>query len=262
VPDAASFTAPGPAVIIALALVGLVAGLVDAIAGGGGVLTLPALLAAGLPPHLALGTNKGCSTFGTAMATATFAKRGRLQLTRTMFGFCAGALGAFLGARLQLAVSPRALRPIVIVLLIAVAIVLTVQRPKRPQPGEAVQRTPHSVHVATAIALTFGLYDGFFGPGTGTFLIVTQVALMHATMSEATADAKPINLGSNVASLITFGWKGTVVWAIALPMAIGNVIGGALGARIAMQGGDRVVRLSVIGVSLMLIAKLTYDLTR
>jgi len=261
VPDAASFTAPGPAVIVALAVVGLVAGLVDAIAGGGGVLTLPALLAAGLPPHLALGTNKGCSTFGTSMATATFALKGRLQLTRTLFGFAAGALGAFLGARLQLAVSPRALRPIVLVLLVLVAIVMTVQRPRKPQSGD-VQRTPHSVHVATAIALTFGLYDGFFGPGTGTFLIVTQVALMHATLSEATADAKPINLGSNVASLLTFAWKGTVVWAIALPMAVGNVIGGALGARIAVQGGDRVVRLSVIGVSLMLIAKLTYDLTR
>ena len=95
-PDAASFPAPGPAVILLLALVGLVAGLVDAIAGGGGVLTLPALLAARLPPHLALGTNKGCSTFGTAMATLTFARRGRLQLTRTLFGFSAGALGAFL----------------------------------------------------------------------------------------------------------------------------------------------------------------------
>ena len=260
-PDAASFPAPGPAIILALALVGLVAGLVDAIAGGGGVLTLPALLAARLPAHLALGTNKGCSTFGTAMATATFAKRGRLELTRTLFGFMAGALGAFVGARLQLAMSPKALRPIVLVLLIVVAIIMTVQRPKKPQPGEPVRRTPHSLNVATAVALTFGFYDGFFGPGTGTFLIVTQVALMHATLSEATADAKPINLGSNVASLLTFAWKGTVVWAIALPMAVGNIIGGALGARLAMKGGDRTVRFAVIGVSLMLVAKLTYDIT-
>jgi len=261
VPDAASFTAPGPAVIVALALVGLIAGLVDAIAGGGGVLTVPALLAAGLPAHLALGTNKGCSTFGTAMATATFARRGRLERTRTLLGFGAGALGALLGARLQLAVSPRALRPIVLVLLIVVAVIMTVQRPKKLEPGGVLQRTPHSVHLATAIALSFGVYDGFFGPGTGTFIIVTQVALMHATLSEATADAKPINLGSNVASLATFAWKGTVIWTIALPMALGNVIGGALGARIAMKGGDRVVRLAVIGVSLMLVAKLTYDLT-
>ena len=259
-PDAASFVAPGPLVIVALAMVGFVAGLVDAIAGGGGVLTLPALLAAGLPAHLALGTNKGCSTFGTATATATFARKGRLEKRRTILGFCAGALGAALGARLQLAISPRALRPVVLVLLVVVAAVLTVQRPKRAE--EQVTRIPHSIHLATAIALTFGLYDGFFGPGTGTFIIVTQVMLMHATLSEATADAKPINLGSNVASLITFSLKGTVVWAIALPMAIGNVLGGALGARIAMKGGDRVVRFVVIGVSLMLVAKLTYDLTR
>lgn len=254
-----SFVAPSATVIVALALVGFVAGLVDAIAGGGGVLTLPALLAAGLPPHLALGTNKGCSTFGTATATATFARRGRLELRRTLLGFAAGAIGAALGARLQLMVSPRALRPIVLVLLIAVAIALAVQRPRKAE--EPVLRVPHSIHQATAIALFFGLYDGFFGPGTGTFLIVTQVALMHATLSEATADAKPINLGSNVASLITFAVRGTVVWSIAVPMAIGNIAGGALGARMAMKGGDRLVRLAVIGVSLLLIAKLTYDLT-
>lgn len=251
---------PSPLIIVALTIVGFVAGLVDAIAGGGGVLTLPALLSAGLPAHFALGTNKGCSTFGTAMATATFARKGRLQVRRTLLGFSAGAIGALIGARLQLATSPRVLRPVVLVLLIAVAVILTIQRPKKPEPE--VTRTPHSIHVATALALVFGLYDGFFGPGTGTFLIVTQVMFLHATLSEATADAKPVNLGSNVASLVTFTIKGTVVWAIALPMAMGNVLGGALGARWAMKGGDRLVRLAVIGVSLMLVAKLTYDLTR
>lgn len=251
---------PSPIVIVALTLVGFVAGLVDAIAGGGGVLTLPALLSAGLPAHLALGTNKGCSTFGTATATATFARKGRLELRRTLFGFLAGATGALVGARLQLMTSARVLRPVVLVLLIAVAIILTLQ-PRKPS-DEAVARTPHSANIAGAIALFFGLYDGFFGPGTGTFLIVTQVMFLHATLSEATADAKPVNLGSNVASLVTFTLKGTVVWSIALPMAIGNVAGGALGARMAMKGGDRLVRLAVIGVSLMLCAKLTYDLTR
>lgn len=252
--------APSAVVVGALALVGLLAGLVDAIAGGGGMLTLPALLAAGLPPHLALGTNKGCSTWGTAMATATFARRGRLEPRRTAYGFLAGCTGALLGARLQLAIDPKALRPIVLVLLVLVAIVLTVQRPRAAsETGEVPVR---SLALASAIGLCLGTYDGFFGPGTGTFLIVAQVALLHATMSEATADAKPVNLGSNVASLATFALKGTVVWKIALPMAVGNIVGGALGARIAMKGGDRVVRLTVIGVSLALIAKLTLDLLR
>jgi len=255
-----TYAAPGVFVIAALAVVGLLAGLVDAIAGGGGMLTLPALLAAGLPPHLALGTNKGCSTWGTAMATATFARRGRLQLARTAFGFLAGAGGALVGARLQLALDPKALRPIVLILLVAVAVVLTVQRPRPPADPAAIP--PRSLALATTIGLVLGVYDGFFGPGTGTFLIVAQVGLMHATMSEATADAKPVNLGSNIASLVTFAIKGTVVWKIALPMAVGNIVGGALGARIAMKGGDRVVRLTVIAVSLALIAKLTWDLIR
>lgn len=260
VPATANFADPGALVIAALAVVGLLAGLVDAIAGGGGMLTLPALLAAGLPPHVALGTNKGCSTFGTAMATATFAHRGRLQLRRTLLGFAAGAFGAVLGARLQLAIDPKALRPIVLVLLIVVAVVLTVQRPRASQ-GEGASPT-RSVALATAIGLTLGVYDGFFGPGTGTFLIVAQVGLLHATMSEATADAKPVNLGSNVASLVTFAARGTVLWKIAVPMALGNIVGGAIGARIAMHGGDRVVRFAVIAVSLALVAKLTWDLVQ
>ncbi len=249
---------PNAAAIAALAVVGLAAGLVDAIAGGGGMLTLPALLASGLPPHLALGTNKGCSTWGTAMATVTFARRGRLRLRRTAAGFLAGCAGALLGARLQLALDPKALRPIVLALLLAVAVILTVQRPKPTADDAAVP--PRPLVLATMLGLCLGVYDGFFGPGTGTFLIVAQVALLHATMSEATADAKPVNLGSNVASLATFALKGTVIWKVALPMALGNILGGAIGARIAMRGGDRVVRLTVIGVSLALVAKLTWDL--
>ncbi len=256
----AAVTVPSPAVIALLTLVSTTAGLVDAIAGGGGILTVPALLAAGLPPHVALGTNKGCSTFGTAAATATFARRGRLRLDRTLLGFAAGGLGAAFGSQLQLAFSPAALRPIVLVLLVLVAIILTVQRPRQVDPVAAA--LPRSLGLAFAIGLVLGVYDGFFGPGTGTFLIVAQVALLHATMSEATADAKAVNLGSNVVSLATFAIRGTVLWQVALPMAAGNIVGGALGARIAMHGGDRVVRFLVIAVSLALVAKLTFDLSR
>jgi uncharacterized membrane protein YfcA len=251
-----------PLVVIAgLSVIALVAGLVDAIAGGGGMLTVPALLAAGLPPHLALGTNKGCSTWGTTAATATFAKKGKLRLDRTLLGLLAGGVGAAFGARLQLMFAPSALRPIVLVLLVIVAIVLTVQRPKKQEPGEATD-THRSAVGAFFIGLVLGVYDGFFGPGTGTFLIVAEVAMLGATMSEATADAKPVNLGSNVVSLATFAWKGTVIWKIALPMAAGNIVGGMLGARIAMKHGDRVVRLAVISVSLAHVAKLAVDLVR
>ena len=245
--------------IALLALVAFVAGVVDAIGGGGGLLTLPALLAAGLPPHLALATNKGCSTWGTAAATATFARAGKLRADRATVGFVGGALGAVAGARAQLAFSPAALRPIVLVLLVIVAVVLVVHRPR---PRGAAPIGDGAAWLPFAIALTLGAYDGFFGPGTGTFVIVAHATFLGATMGEATANAKAVNLGSNVASLATFAWRGTVLWAIALPMAAGNVIGGVLGARVAVRGGDRVVRLVVVAVSLALVAKLAVDLVR
>ncbi len=247
--------------IVVLALVALVAGVVDAIAGGGGMLTVPALLAAGLPTHVALGTNKGVSTWGTGAATLTFGRAGRLSASRTALGFVGGAFGATLGARMQLAFSPRTLRPIVLGLLILVAVFLALQRPRARLSEETAQVTRTTL-LAFAIALVIGTYDGFFGPGTGTFLIVAHVSMLGATMGEATADAKAVNLGSNVASLLTFAWKGTVLWAIALPMAAGNIVGGAIGARIAIQGGDRVIRALVILVSLALVAKLALDLVR
>lgn len=251
-----------PGVIALLAGVALIAGLVDAIAGGGGMLTVPALLATGLPTHLVLGTNKGCSTWGTAAAAATFARRGRLRLDRALTGLAAGGLGAAFGAQLQLAFDAKTLRPIVLALLLIVAVVLAVQRPKKAAPDETRIPPHRPTWGAFAIGLVFGVYDGFFGPGTGTFLIVSEVALLGATLTEATADAKPVNLGSNVISLATFALRGTVIWRIAVPMALANVVGGMIGARVAMKGGDRVVRLAVIGVSLALVAKLTADLLK
>jgi len=249
-----------PTVIVLLAAVALVAGAVDAIAGGGGMLTVPALLATGIPTHLALGTNKGVSTWGTGAAALTFGRAGRLTGARASRGFLGGALGATLGAQLQLAFSPKALRPIVLVLLVIVAIVLAVHRPRAREIDDETRSNARTAALAFAIALVIGAYDGFFGPGTGTFLIVAHVSMLAATLGEATADAKAVNLGSNVASLVTFAVKGTVLWKVALPMAAGNILGGAIGARIAIKGGDRLIRILVIVVSLSLVAKLAIDL--
>jgi uncharacterized membrane protein YfcA len=175
-------------------------------------------------------------------------------------GFACGGSGAIAGARLQLAFSPAALKPVVLVLLTVVAAVLAIPRKK---PAGTLDAAGDAGTVGPALlALVLGVYDGFFGPGTGTFLIVGAVALFGVTMARATADAKAVNLGSNVASLVTFAVRGTVVWGVALPMAAANMAGGALGARLALKGGDRVIRLAVIGVSLAIVAKLGFDLWR
>ena len=160
--------------LVLLALVGLagIAGVVDAIAGGGGLLTVPALLLAGLPPHVALATNKGQSVFGAAAALARYARSPLLDRQRAPAGFVAGLLGAVAGVLLVQLISPAVLRPLILALLIAAVVVVISARP--PRVGE---RRSRPLVLTVLVAGVIGTYDGFFGPGTGTFLILAGTLL-------------------------------------------------------------------------------------
>jgi uncharacterized protein len=242
--------------VVALAFAAFFAGTVDAIAGGGGLITVPALLAAGLPPQLALGTNKGSSVWGSGSASVAFWRAGRIDRKQAAFAFPLGFIGSLLGANLVLGISKDALRPVVIAMLIVAAIVLVVKKPSRDSDDD----TPRHRHLAAMLALVIGAYDGFFGPGTGTFLIVGFVSLCGRSMLNASADAKIVNFASNLAAVAIFAWRGTILWQVALPMAAGQLVGGVVGTRLAIQGGARIVRVMVLLVSGCLIAKLIYDL--
>ncbi len=245
--------------IALLVVASFVAGTVDAIAGGGGLITLPALLAAGLPPALALGTNKGQSVWGSGAALLRFARAGLVDGRVARVTFPAGLLGSLGGAALVLLVPPTLLRPMVLGLLVVVAVVLTF-RPATPAgPRPSAHR---SLAVAASIALVIGAYDGFFGPGTGTFLIFAFVIFFGAGMREASADAKVVNFASNLAAVALFASRGLVAWNVALPMAAGQFAGGLAGAHLAVRGGDRLVRWVVLLVVLALVVKLGTDLAR
>ncbi len=252
-------TLPLP-IILLLALAALCAGIVDAIGGGGGLVTVPALLAAGLPPALALGSNKGQSAFGAAAALLRFGRAGLVDGRVARVSFPAGFAGSLAGAGLVLVVPPAALRPVVLALLVIVAVALML-RPSSPHASRAARRV-RALRVAAAIAFTIGAYDGFFGPGTGTFLIFAFVWFFEARLQEASADAKVVNFASNLAALILFSSRGLVVWSVALPMAVGQACGAFAGAHLAVRGGDRVVRVVVLLVVLALVAKLGFDLVR
>lgn len=241
--------------IALLALAALTAGVVDAIAGGGGLITLPALLTAGLPPHVALGTNKGGSVWGAGAALVAFWRAGRVDRWQARFTFPLGLAGSVAGAQLVLLIAPAALRPIVIGLLIGAAVLLVARKPSRMEDGP--RGRPWR---AAALALAIGCYDGFFGPGTGTFLIVGFVALCGRSLVHASADAKVVNFASNLAAVGAFAREGTILWAVALPMAAGQLVGGMIGARLAIRGGARLIRIMVLVVSGALVAKLGYDL--
>jgi uncharacterized membrane protein YfcA len=244
-----------------LVVAALLAGVVDAIAGGGGLLTLPALLATGMPPHLALGTNKGQSVFGSFSALVRFARAGLVDRERARVAFPFGLLGSLLGATLVLFVPPEVLRPLVLVMLVLAGAYVLLRRPGAPRV-EAPRpiATRHRLAAAAIIALVIGGYDGFFGPGTGTFLILAFVAVYADTLQRASADAKVVNFASNLAAVALFAFKGTILWWISLPMAAGQLTGGWIGAHLAVKGGDRVVRVAVLLVVLALVLKVARDL--
>jgi uncharacterized protein len=238
----------------ALVGVAFAAGCVDAIAGGGGLLTLPALLTAGVPAPLALGTNKGQSVFGSGAATLRFARAGKLTAHRSLPSFAAGFAGALAGAALVTMIDKDALKPHIIGLLCVAAILVLLPRPR----GATVPR--HPLRVAIALALVIGFYDGFFGPGTGTLLIVGFMWLLAEAPADASANAKVVNFASNLAAVAWFASHGAIVWAIALPMAAGQFAGATLGAHIVLSRGGNVVRLCAVAVALAMVAKLMYDL--
>ena len=243
--------------LVSLSLVAFVAGIVDAIAGGGGLITLPALLAAGLDPHFALGTNKGQSVFGSFASVVRFARAGFVDPARARVTFPLGALGAVAGAALLLVLDRNVLKPLVLVLLVAAGVFVAIKRPGNTPAGPAPAR---ALLIAGLIALGIGAYDGFFGPGTGTFLIIAFVTLLRESLPNATADAKVVNFASNLATVTMLGLAGKVLWAIALPMAAGQFLGGLVGASVAIKGGAPIIRGVVLTVVAGLVAKLAFDL--
>jgi uncharacterized membrane protein YfcA len=239
----------------------LVAGTVDAIAGGGGLITVPALLS--IPslrnqPHFVLGTNKGQSVFGASASLLRYAHGGLVDRRRALPAFLLGLGGSFVGARLALSIPPDRLKPIVVTIIAVAAVYITFRRSGGPKH---VAQRPHP-SVAAASAFLIGGYDGFIGPGTGTFLIIAFVALLGDTLAQASANAKVVNFASNLAAVTLFGWSGKILWAYAIPMAVAQLVGGSLGAHLALRVGDRLVRRMVLVVSLSLLLKVVYDLIR
>jgi uncharacterized membrane protein YfcA len=248
-----------PLSLLALALLLVAsfgAGLVDAIAGGGGLITVPALLAAGLPPHIALGTNKGQAIFGAVSSCASFARRGYVDRARVAASFSLGLVGSVAGALAQLAIDPKALRPVVIALLLGAAAMVAWPRRLKKEASPL----PRAALLGGIASFALGGYDGFFGPGVGTMLLVTNTVIHADSLTHASGNAKVVNLASNVAAFAVFAFRGTIVWAVALPMAAANALGAQLGARLAVKRGDRFVRVVVLVVVAAVVVKLASDL--
>lgn len=240
------------------ALVGLVAGAVDAIAGGGGLVTVPALMLGGLDPVSAIATNKLQGTVGTAAATWRFGQAGMLDLrSRATWGLSAAAfVGALAGAALVSIAPIGLMRTSLPLLLIAVALYFAFG-PKLSDVDSRARLTPPTF--AFGVAAPIGIYDGLFGPGAGSFYMIALVGLLGFGAVKAVAHTKLLNLSSNLAGLLVFVFAGHVVWAAGLAMSAGTLVGARLGAGLALKHGVALVRPLVIVVALALALRLLGD---
>jgi uncharacterized membrane protein YfcA len=236
-----------------LALAALVAGFVDAIAGGGGLIAIPALLSAGLPPAFAIGTNKAQAVFGTASAVLTFHRRGQLELRGALPAVVTTAIGAALGGYALRHIDASLLSGIIPLLLIGVALFFLFG--PRLNDEDARSRISMPVFAAT-LAPAIGFYDGFFGPGAGSFFTIGFVVLRGYGLKRATASAKLLNLTSNFVSLLVLAASGSVVWKVGLVMAASQIVGGWLGSRAAIRFGANLIRPMLVIMSLAMTGKL------
>lgn len=243
----------GTETLALLVLIAAIAGMIDAIAGGGGLLALPALLWAGLPPVQALATNKLQGTFGTLTSSWNFVRRGEIDLARLKVPILLTFVGSATGTEAVRHLGSERLEAIVPILLIAFALYFLFS----PRIGDrdAHHRIGHG-QFALLIGFSVGFYDGFFGPGTGTFFAAAFVLLLGYNLRRATAGTKVLNFTSNVASLLFFAMAGEVVWQVGLPMGVAQMVGAWVGSHLVIRHGTALIRPLLVVVSLAISIKL------
>jgi len=239
-----------------LILAGAAAGWMDAIAGGGGLITVPALLACGLPPHVALGTNKLQALFGSSTAAWQYRKAGLVSARHCLRGLVLAFAGAVAGSWSVQAVAPDALRRLIPLLLLAVTFYFAI-RPGFGAPGQG-PRWP-LLRLEALAAPMLGFYDGFFGPGTGTFWTLVLVAWGGMELTRATARTKVMNFASNAGALLVFAAAGSIDIAAGLGMGLAQAAGARLGARVAAARGRRFIRPVFLAVVLGLTLRVAWD---
>lgn len=242
--------------IASLAIVAFMAGFIDSVAGGGGLLMVPAYLLAGLPPHVTLGTNKLVSTCGTSVAVFNFVRKGKTSLKIILSGVLFVLLGAFIGSKTILLVDQDLVGKI-IVFLLPVGVVATLYPKKNVARSETLSKIDFYLKIPL-IGFIVGFYDGFFGPGTGSFLALSFYVFLKLNLIEATANAKVFNLISNIGALIAFVIGGKVLYTLGLPLAGASMFGNYMGSYLAIKKGEKFIKLFLVIVLAILFVTLVW----
>jgi uncharacterized membrane protein YfcA len=244
-----------PMILLALVGVGMLAGFVDAVAGGGGMIGIPALLFVGLPPVAALATNKLQGVVGTAMAAVTFWRRGFVSLRALLPAIALTFAGSLIGALVVKRVDVSLLEVAVPVALIGIALYFLFA--PNLSDADRTARLPFALAVPV-IGFCLGFYDGIFGPGTGSFFTICFVTLLGLGVTRASGHTKVLNFTSNLAALVIFIPAGDVVWPAAIAMAAGQLVGGYAGARAGIRFGARLIRPLVVVISITMAVRLLF----
>lgn len=245
--------------IIFICLAGFLGAMVDAIVGGGGLITIPALLATGIPTHLALGTNKFAASMGTISSAHQYYKDGEVSLKLMKYVLPFSLIGSAIGVISVLAVDPEFLKGFIIVMVLGIGLYTTFKK-NLGLHNTHVKFTKKKIAYAIVLALGLGFYDGFFGPGTGSFIIFGLIGIFGFDFKKASANSKLMNFTSNFTALVLFLLNGQIMFKIGIPMAISMAIGGRIGAKLAVKNGAKFIKPVFIIVSFALVIKMTIDI--
>lgn len=249
-----------PSMLVILALVAFTAGFIDAVAGGGGMLTVPALLSIGLPPHIALGTNKLAATFASSTAALTYYRKRLFQPKLWYRAFLATLLGATLGTLVVDMISTDWLEKVLPLIILATAIYTIWHRSPAQDSHHEIDSSMANFNKKQSLqGAVLGFYDGVAGPGTGAFWTVSSMALYKVNILLASGLAKAMNFTSNFTSLVTFALLGHINWVLGLTMGVCLMAGAYIGAHSAIKFGAKFIRPIFVTVVSVLAIKLAFD---
>ncbi|HWT74495.1 MAG TPA: TSUP family transporter [Mobilitalea sp.] len=231
------------------------AGLMDAIAGGGGLISLPAYIIAGLPPHFAIGTNKLSSAVGTSVSTARYCRNKYVDWGVAIPSVILALIGSAIGANIALLIDEKIMKYMLVIILPFIAVyVLRARRMKEDQQKETISRKKVYL-IACVASFVIGAYDGFYGPGTGSFLILIYTSLAKMDIKIASGNTKLVNLSSNIAALVTFLLNGKIIFLLGITAAVFSIAGHYIGAGLVIKNGHKVIRPIILFVLLLLFIK-------
>lgn len=236
------------------------AGFVDAVAGGGGLISLPAYIFAGVPIHIAYGTNKFANCTGTFVACVKFFKSGNIRIKSAVLSAAGALIGSWFGTQLVLVLDEKYLKYCLMIILPLVAVFLLFNRNFGSNKGMKKPSNKKLYVLSFIIGMLVGAYDGFFGPGTGTFLVLSFTSILGFDLITASGNAKIVNLASNFTALIAYIINGKVLFAIGIPAAICAILGNYIGAHMAIKRGAKVIKPIILVVVAMLLGKVLYSI--